>query len=53
MTKNIPNGHKIYQHLPSQDPPKYTQIGIYVGLENIPSGNPAHALEKNLTSIVA
>jgi hypothetical protein len=23
------NGHKIYQHLPLQDPPKFTQIGIF------------------------
>jgi hypothetical protein len=28
--ENWPNGsHKIYQHLPSQDPPKFTQIGIF------------------------
>jgi hypothetical protein len=26
--KNRPNGHKMYQHLPSQDPPKFTQNGI-------------------------
>jgi hypothetical protein len=26
---NMPNGSKIYQHLPSQDPPKLTQIGIF------------------------
>jgi hypothetical protein len=37
--QNIPNGHKLYQHFPFQDPPKYTQIGIF-GFENIPSGNP-------------
>jgi hypothetical protein len=24
-----PNGHKIYQHLPLQDPPRFTQIGIF------------------------
>jgi hypothetical protein len=24
-----PNIHKIYQHLPLQDPPKFTQIGIF------------------------
>jgi hypothetical protein len=24
-----PNGHKIYQHLPSQGRPKFTQIGIF------------------------
>jgi hypothetical protein len=23
------NGHKIYQHLPSQHPAKFTQIGIF------------------------
>jgi hypothetical protein len=38
--ENIPNGHKIYQHLPLQDPSKFTPIGIF-GLKNIPSGNPA------------
>jgi hypothetical protein len=27
--ENIPNGHKIYQHFPLQDTPKYTQIGIF------------------------
>jgi hypothetical protein len=27
--KNIPNGHKIYQHVPFQGPPKFTQIGIF------------------------
>jgi hypothetical protein len=25
----VPNGYKIYQHLPLQDPPKFTQIGIF------------------------
>jgi hypothetical protein len=25
----IPNDHKKYQHLPSQDHPKFTQIGIF------------------------
>jgi hypothetical protein len=25
----IPNGHKIYQHLPLQKPPKFTQILIF------------------------
>jgi hypothetical protein len=24
-----PNGHKIYQDFPQQDPPKFTQIGIF------------------------
>jgi hypothetical protein len=44
--QNMPNGSKIYQmaikiyqHLPLQDPPKFTQTGI-VGFENITSGNP-------------
>jgi hypothetical protein len=27
--QNIPNGHKMYQHFPLQDPPKYTKIGIF------------------------
>jgi hypothetical protein len=36
----IQKGHKIDQHLPSQDPPKFTQIWIF-WLENITSGNPA------------
>jgi hypothetical protein len=26
---NRPNGHKIYQHVPSQDRPKFTQIVIF------------------------
>jgi hypothetical protein len=30
MAVDRPNGHKIYQHLPLQDPPKFTQIGIFV-----------------------
>jgi hypothetical protein len=28
----IPNGHKICQHFPIKDPPKFTKIGIF-GLE--------------------
>jgi hypothetical protein len=28
-SKNRPNSHKIYQHTPLQDPPKFTQIGIF------------------------
>jgi hypothetical protein len=28
-TLNIPNGHKIYQHLPFKGPPKFTQICIF------------------------
>jgi hypothetical protein len=27
--QNIPNGHQIYQHLPLQDRPKFTQIWIF------------------------
>jgi hypothetical protein len=27
--QNISNGRKIYQHLQLQDPPKFTQIGIF------------------------
>jgi hypothetical protein len=29
-TLNIPNGHKIYQHLPLPDPSKFTQIVFWV-----------------------
>jgi hypothetical protein len=32
MYKKLPNGYKIYQHLPLQDPPKVTQI-VNVGLK--------------------
>jgi hypothetical protein len=46
ITKNIPNGNKIYQtainidqRLPLQVPQKFTKIGIFK-FENIPSGNP-------------
>jgi hypothetical protein len=28
-TYNIPNGHKIYQHLPFKGPPKFAQTGIF------------------------
>jgi hypothetical protein len=35
----MPNVHKIYQHLQLQDPPKFTQIGIF-WFENVPSGRP-------------
>jgi hypothetical protein len=27
--QNRPNGHAIYQHLPSQNPPKFNQIGLF------------------------
>jgi hypothetical protein len=43
--KNIPNGRektkwpKIYQNLPSQEPPKLTQ-NLDFWFENKPSGNP-------------
>jgi hypothetical protein len=29
LPQNIPNCLKIYQHLPLQNPPKFTQIGIF------------------------
>jgi hypothetical protein len=38
--QNIPNGRKIYRHLPLQVPPKFTQIRYDFWLENMPSGNP-------------
>jgi hypothetical protein len=28
--ENVPNGHQIYQHLPLQEPPKFTQMGFLV-----------------------
>jgi hypothetical protein len=28
-SQNRPIGHKTYQHLPLQDPPKFAQIGIF------------------------
>jgi hypothetical protein len=28
MAVKRPNGHRIYEHLALQDPPKFTQIGI-------------------------
>jgi hypothetical protein len=40
MAIKIPNDAEIHQNFPTQDPPKYTHIGIF-GMENIPSGNPA------------
>jgi hypothetical protein len=36
-----------YQHRPLQDPPKFTQIGIFWS-ENIPSGNPARIIEVHI-----
>jgi hypothetical protein len=33
------SGFNMYQHLPLQDPPKFTQIWDF-GFENMPSGNP-------------
>jgi hypothetical protein len=29
MPQNRPNGHKIYQHSPLQDPRKFTKIGFF------------------------
>jgi hypothetical protein len=34
MALKRPNGHKIYQYYPLQDPPKFTQIGIFGLKEN-------------------
>jgi hypothetical protein len=43
--KNIPNYHKIYQHLPLKEPQKiYPNFDFW--FENIPSGNPAFNLQK-------
>jgi hypothetical protein len=41
MAVKIPDGHKIYQHLPLKDPLKLIQICIDFWSENKPSGNPA------------
>jgi hypothetical protein len=43
ITGNWPNDHKIYQYLPLQDPPKFTQTGIFGLKICIPSGNPARS----------
>jgi hypothetical protein len=37
---NIPNGNKLDRHLIFQDPPKFTQIGIFGKKIPVPSGNP-------------
>jgi hypothetical protein len=37
--KNRPKCHNLSKHLPLQDPPKFTQIGIFWFI-NLPSGNP-------------
>jgi hypothetical protein len=29
LSEYWPNVHKIYQHLPLQDPPKFTRSGIF------------------------
>jgi hypothetical protein len=42
----IPNGSKIYQNFPFQDPPKFTQMVIF-WFENITSGNPGKERGKN------
>jgi hypothetical protein len=39
MAVKGPNGHKIYQQHPLQDPQKFTQIGTS-WFENVRSGNP-------------
>jgi hypothetical protein len=38
--ENRQNGHKIYEHLPLQDPPKISQIGIFGLKIYITSGKP-------------
>jgi hypothetical protein len=38
----MPNGHKIYKHLPFKSPPKFTQIWDF-WVENKPSRNPVPA----------
>jgi hypothetical protein len=49
--KNIPNNYKIYQlarkvyrHRRLQDPPKFTQTGIFGVKICMPAGNPARLL---------
>jgi hypothetical protein len=43
--KNGPNGYKIYQHLPLENPQKFTQIWDFC-FENVPSGTPAPSLAR-------
>jgi hypothetical protein len=43
--QNIPNGHKIYQHLQFKGTPKFTEIW-YFWFENKPSGNPVIQLQR-------
>jgi hypothetical protein len=51
MAVKYNNRNKIYRH-PLQDPPKFTQTGIFC-FENIPSGNPVrHDFLKNLPFLV-
>jgi hypothetical protein len=38
--QNVPNGRKIYQHIPLQPPPKFIPNWEF-GSENKPSGNPS------------
>jgi hypothetical protein len=40
-------GHKIYQHLPFQDPPKFTQNGIFGLKMYLPSGNPGNSTQNS------
>jgi hypothetical protein len=42
--KYISNGHKINQYLSLQDSKIYPKMAFW--FENIPSGNPAHALSR-------
>jgi hypothetical protein len=64
MRKNIPNdhqlyrlavkytnGHKIYQHLPLPDPPKFTQNGTFGLKIYLPSGNPGASVWYNPSRI--
>jgi hypothetical protein len=37
---NISNGHKVYQNVQFQGPPKYTQNRIFGMKIHIPSGKP-------------
>jgi hypothetical protein len=43
--------HKIYQNLPLQDHPKFTQITIFWS-DNIPSGNPAFQTTSRFLSAI-
>jgi hypothetical protein len=57
----VSNGHKMYQHLPLKDPPKFTQIGIF-GLKlrcyvtvlnpNVPNANMPNVTVPNLNMLM-